>query len=173
MKRTRNHARVALLALVAAAFTLALPASALAQRGAGGGFAQNPGMGLWMALDDRFDEVAKELTFTEDQTESVKTLLTEFTEKNKSAARLKTLLTNMRSRMGAGRRGGGGGAGGGGGGAGGGGGGAAMQSFQEMRNLIQQLDPAFEELHEKVTALLNEEQKTALTTLLQRRRPGG
>lgn len=166
MNRTRNHARAAVLGLVAAAFTLALPTSALAQRGAGGGFAQNPGMQLWMALDDRFDEVAKQVTFTEDQTESVKKLLTEFTEKNKSAARLKTLLGNMRSRMGAGRRGGGGGAGGGRGG-------AAMQSFQEMRNLIQQLDPAFEELHEKVTALLDEEQKTALTTLLQRRRPGG
>jgi len=166
MNRTMNHARAAVLGLAAAAFTLALPASALAQRGAGGGFAQNPGMQLWMALDDRFDEVAKQVTFTEDQTESVKKLLTEFTEKNKSAARLKTLLGNMRSRMGSGRRGGGG--------AGGGGrGGAAMQSFQEMRNLVQQLDPAFEELHEKVTALLTEEQKTTLTTLLQRRRPGG
>lgn len=162
MNRTRNHARVAMLGLVAAAFTLALPASAFAQRGAGGGFAQNPGMQLWMALDDRFDEVAKELTLTEDQTASVKTLLTEFTEENKSAARLKTLFANMRSRAGAGRRGGGGGAGG-----------AARQGFQEMRDLVQQLDPAFEELHEKVTALLDEEQKTTLTTLLQRRRPGG
>ena len=162
MNRTRNHARVAMLGLVAAAFTLALPASAFAQRGAGGGFAQNPGMQLWMALDDRFDAVAKELTLTEDQTASVKTLLTEFTEENKSAARLKTLFANMRSRAGAGRRGGGGGAGG-----------AARQGFQEMRDLVQQLDPAFEELHEKVTALLDEEQKTTLTTLLQRRRPGG
>lgn len=166
MNRTRNHARVAMLGIVAAAFALALPVSAFAQRGAGGGFAQNPGMQLWMALDDRFDEVAKELTLTEDQTASVKTLLTEFTENNKSAARLKSLFANMRSRAGAGRRGGGGGAGGAGGG-------AARQGFQEMRDLVQQLDPAFEELHEKVTALLDEEQKTTLTTLLQRRRPGG
>ena len=161
MNRTRNLARVATLGLVAAAVTLTLPASAFAQRGAGGGgFGQNPGMQLWMALDDRFDEFSKQLTLTETQTESVKKLLKEFTEKNASVSRLKTLFADMRSR--AGQRGGGGGRGGGG-----------MQGMQEMRTLMQDLGPAFEGLHEKVTGLLDEEQKKTLTGLLQRRRPGG
>ncbi len=167
MNRTRNLARVATLGLVAAAVTLTLPASAFAQRGAGGGgFGQNPGMALWMALDDRFDEVSKQLTLTETQTESVKKLLKEFTEKNEGVSRLKTLFADMRSR--AGQRGGGGA-----GGAGGGRGGGGMQGMQEMRTLMQDLGPAFEGLHEKVTGLLDEEQKKALTGLLLRRRPGG
>lgn len=168
MNRTATLARAATLGLVAAAVTLALPASAFAQRGAGGqgGFGQqNPGMQLWMALDQRFDEFSKQLTLTEDQTKSVKTLLTEFGEKNKSAERLKSLMASMRARTGGGR--------GGGGGAGSGRARAGMQNFEQMRNLMQELGPAFDELHEKVTALLDEEQKKTLTTLLQRRRPGG
>ncbi|MDE2796299.1 MAG: Spy/CpxP family protein refolding chaperone [Gemmatimonadota bacterium] len=165
MNRTRTFARVALPGFVAAAIMLALPVSAFAQRGAGGGFGQNPGMALWMALDDRFDEVSKQLTLTETQTESVKTLLKEFTEKNASVSRLKKIFADMRASRGQGRRGGGGAAGGRGGG--------GMQGMQEMRTLMQELGPAFEELHEKVTGLLDEEQKKSLTTLLQRRRPGG
>ena len=166
MNRTATLARAATLGLVAAAVTLALPASAFAQRGAGGqgGFGQNPGMQLWMALDQRFDEVGKQLALTEDQTKSVKTLLTEFGEKNKSVGRLKSLMAGMRARAGGGR---------GGGGAGSGRARAGMQNFEQMRNLMQELGPAFDELHEKVTALLDEEQKKTLTTLLQRRRPGG
>lgn len=165
MNRTRTLARVAMPGLVAAAIMLALPVSAFAQRGAGGGFGQNPGMALWMALDDRFDEVSKQLTLTETQTESIKTLLKEFTEKNASVSRLKKIFADMRASRGQGRRGGGGAAGGRGGG--------GMQGMQEMRTLMQELGPAFEELHEKVTGLLDEEQKKSLTTLLQRRRPGG
>ncbi len=165
MNRTRNHAHAAMLGLVAAALALTLPTSALAQRGAGGGFGQNPGMQLWMALDQRFDEVSKQLTFTEAQTESVKKLLTEFTEKNESVGRLKDMLAGMRARQG--------GRGGGGGGAGQGRARAGMQNFQQMRTLMQELGPAFDQLHEKVTELLDEEQKKSLTTLLQRRRPGG
>ena len=166
MKRTHHLARVALPGLVAVAITLALPASAFAQRGAGGqgGFGQNPGMQLWTSLDQRFDEFAKQLTLTEAQTESVKTLLTEFTEKNEGVGRLKTLFADMRSRAGEGRGGGGGGGGRGGGG---------MQGMQEMRGLMEELGPAFEELHEKFTGLLDEEQKKTLPGLLQRRRPGG
>ena len=159
MNRTRTLARVAMPGFVAAAIMLALPVSVLAQRGAGG-FGQNPGMALWMALDDRFDEVSKQLTLTETQTESVKTLLKEFTEKNESVGRLKKIFADMRASRGQGRRGGGGAGGG-------------MQGMQEMRTLMQELGPAFEELHEKVTGLLDEEQKKSLTTLLQRRRPGG
>ena len=167
MNRTHHLARVATLGLVAAATTLTLPASAFAQRGAGGGgFGQNPGMQLWMALDQRFDEVNKQLTFTETQTESIKKLLTEFAEKNESVGKLKDMLAGMRARQGAGR-------GGGGGGAGQGRARAGMQNFQQMRTLMQELGPAFEQLHEKVTELLDEEQKKSLTTLLQRRRPGG
>ena len=164
MNRTRTLARVAMPGFVAAAIMLALPVSVLAQRGAGG-FGQNPGMALWMALDDRFDEVSKQLTLTETQTESVKTLLKEFTEKNESVGRLKKIFADMRASRGQGRRGGGG--------AGGGRAGGGMQGMQEMRTLMQELGPAFEELHEKVTGLLDEEQKKSLTTLLQRRRPGG
>lgn len=168
MKRTRSLTRIAMPGLAAAAIMLTLPASAFAQRGAGGGgFGQNPGMGLWMGLDQNFDEFTKELALTEAQTESVKKLLTEFSETNKSAERLKTILSSMRSRRGGGRGGGGGGAGGAGRGGGG------MQNFQEMRNLMEQLSPAFTELHTKVTELLDEEQNKTLTTLLQRRRPGG
>ena len=170
MKRTRQSAQLLTLGLVAAAVTLALPASAFAQRGAGGqgGFGQNPGMQLWLALDQRFDEFSKQLTLTEPQTESVKTLLKEFTEKNESVGRLKTLFANMRQR-GEGGRGGAGGGAGGRGGAGGGG----MQGMQEMRGLMEELGPAFEELHEKFTGLLDEEQKKTLPGLLQWRRPGG
>ena len=164
MNRTRNLARAGTLGLVAAAVTLTLPASAFAQRGAGGGFGQNPGMQLWMALDQRFDEVSKQLTFTETQTESVKKLLTEFTEKNASVGKLKDMLAGMRARQGGGR---------GGGGAGQGRARAGMQNFEQMRTLMQELGPAFDQLHEKVTELLDEEQKKSLTTLLQRRRPGG
>ena len=165
MNRTRNLARAGTLGLVAAAVTLTLPTSAFAQRGAGGGFGQNPGMQLWMALDQRFDEVSKQLTFTEAQTESVKKLLTEFTEKNASVGKLKDMLAGMRARQG--------GRGGGGGGAGQGRARAGMQNFEQMRTLMQELGPAFDQLHEKVTELLDEEQKKSLTTLLQRRRPGG
>ena len=166
MKRTHHLARVALPGLVAAAITLTLPASAFAQRGAGGqgGFGQNPGMQLWMALDQRFDEFSKQLTLTEPQTESVKTLLKDFGEKNESVGRLKTLFADMRERAGEGR---------GGGGAGGGRGGGGMQGMQEMRGLMEELGPAFEELHEKFTGLLDEEQKKTLPGLLQWRRPGG
>lgn len=165
MNRTHHLARVATPGLVAAAILLALPASAFAQRGAGGqgGFGQNPGMALWMALDDRFDEFGKQLTLTETQTESVKKLLKEFTEKNANVSRLKELFANMRASRG--QRGGGG--------AGGGRGGGGMQGMQEMRTLMQELGPAFEGLHEKVVELLDEEQKKTLTGLLQRRRPGG
>lgn len=67
----------------------------------------------------------------------------------------------------------GGGRGGAGGGTGGGRGGGGMQGMQEMRGLMQELGPAFEELHKKITGLLDEEQKKTLTGLLQRRRPGG
>ena len=165
MNRTRNLARVGTLGLVAAAVTLALPASAFAQRGAGGGAGQNPGMQLWMALDQRFDEVSKQLTLTEAQTESVKKLLTEFAEKNENVGKLKDMLAGMLARQG--------GRGGGGGGAGQGRARAGMQNFQQMRTLMQELGPAFDQLHEKVTELLDEEQKKSLTTLLQRRRPGG
>lgn len=166
MNRTRTFARVAMPGFVAVAIMLALPVSVFGQRGAGGGgFGQNPGMALWMALDDRFDEVSKQLTLTETQSESVKKLLKEFTEKNASVSRLKKIFADMRASRGQGRRGGGGAAGGRGGG--------GMQGMQEMRTLMQELGPAFEELHEKVTGLLDEEQKKSLTTLLQRRRPGG
>ncbi len=166
MNRTPHLARAAMLALVAAAVTLALPSSAFAQRGAGGqgGFGQNPGMQLWMALDGRFDEIGKQLSLTEAQSESVKKLMKEFTDENEGVSRLKALFAGMRERRG--QRGGGGGAGGGRGGGG-------MQGMQEMRTLMQELGPAFEGLHDKVTELLDEEQKETLKGLLQWRRPGG
>ena len=120
-------------------------------------------MVLWGALDQRFDEFTKRLTLTEAQEESITRLVTEFRDKNKDElGRLQSLTSLMRPRPGGVRRGGEGGAGGGAGG-----------GMQEMRDLMQQLAPDFETLHEDFTALLDKEQKKTLTGLLQRRRPRG
>ena len=98
------------LGIVAAAIALAIPASASAQRGAGGGggMLNNPGLRLWTALDQGFEDFAKELALTEEQTKSVTELVEGFREKNKDAlGRWTSIMSSMRSRV----RGAGGGGG--------------------------------------------------------------
>lgn len=149
---------------IAAAIALAIPGSASAQRGAGGGggFFNSPGMRLWTALDQRFEDITTELSLTEAQTDSVTRLVTDFREANKDAlGRWTDIRNSMRSRT----RGAGGG---GGRGAGGG-----MQGMQEIRNLVQRLTPAMETLHSEVTKLLDKEQVKTLATILERRPPRG
>ncbi len=158
-------------AAVALAAAAALPGSATAQRpgGALGGFANNPGVRLWDALDQRFEGFSESLALSDEQANSASVLVADFREANKTAlGRYDRIRTQMRDRMGRARRGGGGGArrGGGGGNA------QARQTMQEMRNLVDQLGPAFEVLHRDFSALLNEEQTETLRSLLQRQRPG-
>lgn len=164
MKLGSNHRYAVSLGIAAAAIALAIPGSASAQRGAGGGggFFNNPGIRLWTALDQRFEGVTKELSLTEEQTESVTGLVTDFREENKDVlGRWASIRNSMRSRT---RGAGGGGARGAGGG---------MQGMQEVRDLMQQLTPALETLLEDVTGLLDEKQVKTLATILERRPPRG
>ena len=161
MKSGSHHGYAVRLGIAAAAIALAIPVSASAQRGVGGGggFFNNPGMRLWTALDQRFEDVTTELSLTEAQTDSVTTLVTNFREANKDVlGRWKNTANSMRSRT---RGAGGGGARGAGGG------------MQEIRNLLEQLGPALETLHSEVTKLLDEEQVKTLATILERRPPRG
>ena len=118
MKLSRHHAHVVTFGATVAALTLAIPGTASAQRGAGGGggFFNNPAMRLWGALDQGFDDFNKELSLSEEQTEAVTRLVADFREENKNAL---GRWTNMRNSMRSRTRG----AGGGGGGARGAGGG--------------------------------------------------
>ena len=162
MRPGSRHRYAVRLGIAAVAIALAIPGSASAQRGAGGGggFFNNPGMRLWTALDQRFEDVATELSLTEAQTDSVTRLVTDFREANKDAlGRWTDIRNSMRSRT----RGAGGG----------GGRGADMQGMQEMRNLLRQLAPAMETLHTEVTKLLDDEQVKTLATILERRPPRG
>ena len=163
MKLSRHHGHVVTLGVAAATIALAIPVSASAQLGAGGGggFFNNPGIRLWTALDQGFEDFTKELSLTEAQTESVTTLVADFSEENKKALGSWTdIMNSRRSRTR--------GAGGGAGGARGAGGG-----MQDIRDLMQQLTPALETLHEEVTRLLAEEQVKTLATILERRPPRG
>ncbi len=163
MRLGSHHGYAVRLGIAAVAIALAIPGSASAQRGAGGGggFLSNPGLRLWTALDQRFDEVAAELSLTEAQADSVTRLVTDFREANKDAlGRWTDIGNSMRSRT----RGGGGG---------GRGAGSGMQGMREMRNLIRQLAPAMETLHTEVAKLLDEEQAKTLATILERRPPRG
>ena len=177
MKSGSHHGYAVRLGIAAAAIALAIPVSASAQRGVGGGggFFNNPGMRLWTALDQRFEDVTTELSLTEAQTDSVTTLVTNFREANKDVlGRWKNTANSMRSRTRGAGGGGARGAGGGGArGAGGGGARGAGGGMQEIRNLLEQLGPALETLHSEVTKLLDEEQVKTLATILERRPPRG
>ena len=164
MKLGSRHGHALRLGIAAAATALAVSGSASAQPGAGGGggLFDNPGMRLWTAFDQRFEDIATELSLTEAQTDSVTRLVTDFREANKDAlGRWTDIRNSMRSRTrgaaGGGRRGARGG----------------MQGMQEMRNLIKQLAPAMETLHTEVTKLLDEEQVRTLAGILERRPPRG
>lgn len=159
------------LATIALAAAIALPGSATAQRpgGAFGGLANNPGVRLWDALDQRFEGFSERLALSDEQANTAAVLVADFREANKSAlGRYDRMRAQMRNRMGAARRGSGGGArrGAGGGNA------QARQAMQEMRGLADQLGPAFEVLHRDFSVLLSEEQTETLRSLLQRRPRG-
>ncbi|MDE2981621.1 MAG: hypothetical protein OXU74_10540 [Gemmatimonadota bacterium] len=169
MRRNRHLKSLFALGIVALAATAALPDSATAQRpgGAFGGFANNPGVRLWDALDQRFEGFSQRLALSDEQANSAAVLVADFREANKSAlGRYDRVRAQMRDRMGAARRGGGARRGAGAGNA------QARQAMQEMRSLVDQLGPAFEVLHRDFSALLNEEQTETLRSLLQRQPRG-
>lgn len=165
MKHATIHRRITSLGVLAAAIALVLPASLSAQRGAGGagargGMFNNPAIMLWTQLDQNYEEFTRQLTLTEEQTESIAGLLKEFREKNEQGLGEYTeMRQSMRNR-----------GGGGGGGAGAGGG---REAFQRIRTLLEKLNPAFEKLHTDLGELLTEDQNKKMTELLQPRRPGG
>ena len=165
MKHMTIHRRITTLGVLAAAIAIVLPASLSAQRGAGGargGMFNNPAILLWTQLDENYEEFTEQMTITEEQGESIATLLTDFREKNEQGLEE---YSEMRQSMG--NRAGGGG--------GGGGNRQAMQAtFQRMQTLLEKLGPAFEKLHTDVGELLTEDQTKKLAELLQPpRRPGG
>lgn len=165
MKHATIHRRITTLGVLAAAIAIVLPASLSAQRGAGGargGMFNNPGIRLWTQLDENYEEFTEQMTITEEQGESIATLLKDFREKNEQGLEE---YAEMRQSMG--NRAGGGG--------GGGGNRQAMQAtFQRMQTLLEKLGPAFEKLHTDVGELLTEDQTKKLAELLQPpRRPGG
>ena len=170
MKLNTLNGRIAALGALAAAIVLTLPTTASAQRGAGGGGMFNsPGIRMWTLVDEDLEEFTKQLTLTETQTESLNTLLADFREKNKDGlARYTEMRQNMPGRGGAG------GGRAGGGRAGGGGNRQAMQGMmQQMRSVLETLNPAFEKLHADFGEVLDEDQDRKLAELLQPRRPGG
>lgn len=172
MNNATNLRSLVALGILAATISAAWPGSATAQqrRGAGlGGFADNPGMALWAALDRGFEDFSERLALSDEQVSRTTTLVADFREANKSyLARWDRVRDQMRNRMGGARRGGAGGARRGGGG----GDPQARQAMQEMRSLVEQLGPAFETLHWDFTQLLNEDQTDTLRQLL-RRQPRG
>lgn len=165
MKLSTLNGRIAALGALAAVIVLTLPTMACAQRGAGGGargggMFNSPGMRMWTLVDEDLEEFTKQLTLTETQTESLNTLLTDFREKNKDGlARYTEMRQNMPGRGGAG---------------GGAGNRQAMQGLmQQMRSVLETLNPAFEKLHANFGEVLDEDQTKKLAELLQPRRPGG
>ena len=172
MNNATNLRSLVALGILAATISGAYPGSASAQQrrgGAGAGFADNPGMALWAALDQRFEDFSERLTLSDEQVNRTTTLVADFREANKSnLARWDRVGNQMRNRMGGAQRGGAGGARRGGGA----GDPQARQAMQEMRSLVEQLGPAFETLHRDFSQLLNEDQADTLQLLL-RRQPRG
>lgn len=166
MRRNRHLKSLFAVGIVAVAAVATLPGFVTAQR-PGGAFANNPGVRLWDALDQRFEGFSERLALSDEQANRAAVLVADFREANKSAlGRYDRMRAQMRDRMGAARRGGGARRGAGGGNA------QARQAMQEMRSLVDQLGPAFEVLHRDFSALLSEEQTETLRSLLQRQRPG-
>lgn len=163
-----------LLALGIATTLIALlaPLSAAAQQrpggGPGGALANNPGVRLWNALDQRFDGFTEQLSLTEAQSELVTILVEGFREENEGPLRrYDNMMSQMRDRM----RGAGGGRA-----ERRGGDRSNRQGMQrpggELREILQELGPAFETLHADMTGLLDEGQVQRLNRLLARRGPG-
>lgn len=169
MNNATNLRSLVALGILAATISAAWPGSATAQQRRGGGFADNPGMALWAALDRGFEDFSEQLALSEEQVSRTTTLVADFREANESyLARWDRVRDQMRNRMGGARRGGAGGARRGGGA----GDPQARQAIQEMRSLVEQLGPAFETLHWDFTQLLNEDQTDTLRQLLRRQTPG-
>lgn len=172
MNNATNLRSLIALGILAATISAAHPGSATAQQRRGGGFgglADNPGMALWAALDQGFEDFSERLVLSDEQVGRTTALVADFREANKSyLARWDRVRDQMRNRMGGARRGGAGGARRGGGG----GDPQARQAIQEMRSLVEQLGPAFETLHWDFTQLLTEDQTDTLRQLL-RRQPRG
>jgi len=171
VNRTIHPRLIVTLGLATAAIAYLAPVSALAQQRPGGGagaFANNPGMRLWNALDQRFDDFAGQLSLTEAQTELATMLVASFREENEGTLRrYDRAMSQMRERMRGGNRGGAARRGG------------AQRNRQgmqrpggELRAILQDLGPAFETLHADVTAILDEDQADRLRELLARQRPG-
>lgn len=162
----RRHLFV--LGIAAAAVVMAAPQFASAQQRPGGGFANNPGVRLWNTLDQRFDGFAEQLSLTEAQTLGISLLVENFREENKGAlGRYETMMAEMRNRA-RGARSGGARAG------------QRPPNRQGMRGaggalreILQELGPAFEALHTDVTAMLEDDQADRMRELLARQRPGG
>ncbi len=166
MTNATNLRSLVALGILAATIGAAWPGSATAQQrrgGAFGGFADNPGMALWTALDQGLEDFSERLALSDEQVSRTATLVADFREANKSyLARWDRVRDQMRNRMGGARRGGAGGARRGGGDP------QARQAMQEVRSLIEQLGPAFETLHWDFTQLLNEDQTQTLRQVLRR-----
>lgn len=170
MNSKRHARRLLSLGIAAAAIALATPDHAAAQQrpgGPGGAMANNPGMRLWNALDQRFDGLAEQLAFTDTQTEAVTALVDAFREENKDAlGRFEVMASELRSR-----------------GRGAGGPGARnrtqrpdrqqmRRSLTGFRDLVQELAPKFETLRTDINGLLEDSQVERLDRFLAQRRPG-
>ena len=163
MRLGRHQGNLRTLGVIAAAIALAIPGSASAQRGGGGGggFPNSTGIRLWVALDQRFEALAKGLSLTEAQTESVTRLVAKFREENRGAlGQWAEVMASGRPRTGPP-----------GGGANRPEAGGGMQRMREMRDLMRRLAPALEILRQEVAGLLDDEQIKTLATILERRPP--
>lgn len=170
MNRDSIFGPATVLAIAAVALSFVVRQPAAAQRpgmGAAGAFADNPGVRLWNALDQRYEEFTEVLGLTDTQVESVTALVEGFREENRAALRrYDEVMTQMRNRMRGGAR------------RGAAGGGGARPNRQGMRpgggglaDLMEELVPAFETLHTSIVELLDEEQGQTLNEFLTRR-PG-
>ncbi|MYJ18653.1 MAG: hypothetical protein F4106_11575 [Gemmatimonadetes bacterium] len=168
MNRDSIRRPATMLAVAVTALSLVVPQLAAAQRpgmGAGGAFASDPGVRLWNALVQRYEQFTEELGLTDAQAESVTALVEGFREENEAALRrYDEVMTQMRNRMRGGVR------------RGGAGGGGARPNRQGMRpgggglaDLMEELVPAFETLHTSIVELLDEEQGQTLNEFLTRR----
>ncbi len=168
MNRDSIRRPATMLAAAVTALSLVVPQLAAAQRpgmGAGGAFANDPGVRLWNALDQRYEQFTEELGLTETQVDSVTALVEGFREENGvGLRRYDEVMTQMRNRMRGGAR------------RGATGGGGARPNRQGMRpgggglaDLVEELVPAFETLHTSIVELLDEEQGQTLNEVLTRR----
>ena len=84
MNNAKNLRSLVALGVLAATINATHPGSATAQQrrggGAPGGFADNPGMALWNALDQRFEDFSERLALSDEQVSRTNTLVADFRE---------------------------------------------------------------------------------------------